>query len=482
MVVAQGIIAAAQIIYAAVSSRSFSSTTFGGFAAAISLQGLISLVTTSGLPSFVFRSEFVGSADRIFLRQTAACAGLLGALLYGAISLIWLPIFGPSGGEFTPLMMLSQFFAALAGVESAIMRRESHPVRDAVALGSASVGGVLIGLGLVLTLKSSWVLAASTVLIPVLLWAFSFGMRSRVAGSRSSVSARSITASQVLSYAVIVTRQNIGFFGIQQSPIWGLGLFAGSAPLGEYSRAATMTNTSFNALSAALLRGSQAQWRHLATREDFLRRLREVLAISLCAAFTPFAVLAVVGHDLLLIWLGDTWTDAADVVWILACATAAQVVFTVAANAAELRAMFSEVRTAQLWMLGGLVVPLIGLAVFRQLEWAGIAALASQATGLIYLLLALADRARRGMLLSLALRQVVVSGIVALFAGAVLCMVNGLGWRFLFGGRVTAICTALLVAVVVALVTLPLSPAHQVLLVRSRRYAAIWRSIHRLGK
>lgn len=384
MLLAQMLTSGGQLAYAALTARAFPPALFGAFAAALSLQGIITLLTTTGLPSYVLKQKCLSYRSARGIRWLALAGGGIACALFLALSTPWLAILRASAGDvFIPVLAVAQGLTPIAAVESSIMRRSGKSYLDATNLFSAFLVANGTGAALIVMNGQSWTLAIAAAIYPVALYLGSILLNRSALPDGDTVMIR-----EVLSFSRKITAQNVVFLVLQQLPSWVLSGRAGAASLGHFSRAATLTGMPATAISTAINRGLQPHWRKLSDSNTD-RAIRDSVILASAVSFPLFAVLAVQAEPLIQLWLGPMWSESASFVPLLAVAYGLSIPFTVVANSSEMRGLFRPVRIAQLAMAIGLVPGLAVLFVSGQPMWAGAGMALSQVLGMLTLLIQL---------------------------------------------------------------------------------------------
>lgn len=382
MIGAQFVVSGGQFIYSAVTARLFTPTEFGGFAAALSLQGLLILLTTTGLPSIVLRERSLSQTDVIAVRVYAGVGGLLAASVFFLLSPAWLVLLNaPSGQQYIGLLTIALGLGPFAALESALLRREARPVADSASIILAFGVPAVVAVIAAFTTREAWVLALTTALSPIVLFA--------AAGTARKASYRAGGPQRhrdLLRFASTLSVQNVVFLVIGQAPGWLVSAVLGAGSLGQYSRANTLAGMPSTALSTALNRALQPHWWKLEAAEPTKRAIRDTAILAGSLSFPIFAVLAAVGSDLSVLWLGPGWESASQLVPWLAVSFGLQVPFTLLASSLEMRGIFWPVRFSQLGLATGLGIGLTAFFFTRDIRVAAMATALSQMLGLITLI------------------------------------------------------------------------------------------------
>lgn len=381
MLGAQLVVSGGQFLYSGVTARLFTPTEFGGFAAALSLQGLLILLTTTGLPSIVLKERTLSRTDLVSVRVYAAVGGLLAATLFFFLSPLWLALLNaPSGQQYIGLLTIALALGPMAAIESALLRKEERPIADSITIIMAFVVPAAVAVIVALTVREAWAIALTTALGPLVL--FSAATTARKVGHQAPGPQRH---RELLGFASKLSTQNVVFLVVGQAPGWLVSAVLGAGSLGQYSRANTLAGMPSTALSTALNRAIQPHWWKLEEVETTKRAIRDTAILAGSVSFPIFAVLAAVGPDLSVLWLGPGWESASLLVPWLAISFGLQVPFTILANSLEMRGLFRPVRFAQLGLVAGLGIGFLAFFATRDVRVAAMATVLSQLVGLIVL-------------------------------------------------------------------------------------------------
>ncbi|WP_407710460.1 lipopolysaccharide biosynthesis protein [Arthrobacter nitrophenolicus] len=384
MLLAQLLTSGGQLLYAALTARAFPPALFGAFTAALSLQGILTLMTTTGLPSFVLKQKLLSRRSAGRVRWMALAGGACASGLFLTLIFPWLHVLGATEGTiFIPLLLVSQLLAPIATTESSILRREGKSHVDALSLVGAFTVANGTGAFLIARTAEPWTLGLATAVYPAALF-----LLARVLNNTSlpvgEVSQGSV--SEILSFSRKISAQNVIFYMLQQMPSWFTSARAGTESLGYFSRAATLAGMPAGAASTGINRALQPHWRKLGDAEQADRVIKEAGILTAALSFPLFGLLAANGKQVIYLWLGPNWTESADYVPLLAFSFGLAVPFVVLANSAEMRGLFRPLRRAQLAMAVGLCPPLLVLLLTGQALWAAGALALSQCCGLLTLI------------------------------------------------------------------------------------------------
>ncbi len=342
----------AQFIVGGITARIFSPEVFGGFAAALSLQAIFTMASTTGVPSYVLMRPELSRGDLFRLR----CWTLTGAVTTAALLWLTLPAWlnllrAGEVPEFRTLLALTQLIAPSASLEMALVRRQRRAAYDAAVYGGAGVAGLGASAWLAITTGAPQALVVAPLLAAVLALPSAIIAQGKFRMGETSRPALQ-TPREVGRYLASVSGLNGIHFAIAQIPIWVLSIGFGARILGFYSRASTLTGAAANGIGTSLLRAVQPYWRDRAPGDALDRALSDALRVSTGISFPFFAVVAVLAPDIFPLWLGPGWEIAGKLAIPLSLAGAFQIPYMVISNAFELRAWFRPIRDAQLVMLG----------------------------------------------------------------------------------------------------------------------------------
>lgn len=372
------IISAGQLVYAALTARLFTPAEFGGFAAALSLMGILSLLTTTGLPSFVLKESELGSRAILTIRLCGLLGGVLSAAVFIVLVPGWLLILrAPEGHMYIGLLAVGQAIGPSAAIEAALLRRELQPKKDALALLVSFVLASGCGIVMALHLRQSWTLAA-VVATQSLLLAF----LSRLFQTQKHAQGSPLFYRTIVDFTRNITAQNTGFFLLQRLPEWIVSASLGSSALGQFTRGAALAQMPATALNAALGRAMQPYWRLISQPHVADRAMNDAATLSAGIAFPVFGIVAVNAGALVDLWLGDGWEQAGALATLLAIGAGFAVPFSGLASGQEMRGNFKPVRRAQWSMAGSLFIPVLFLFTTHSIWWAAAAVTISTFVGL----------------------------------------------------------------------------------------------------
>ena len=351
----------AQFAYSGLTARIFRPADFGGLAGAFSLQALLILLTTIGLPSFVLMKAEFTRQDIVRVRGTAFVGGAVAAGLLLAIGPVWLRVLGvPEGLIYLPLLAVGIVVNALATAESALFRREARLRADAVMLLATSMLGIASAAVMAVVTRDQRALAVAPLVTALATLAVS-----RLARRAHYSQSAGAGWGEILRYTARVSGQNVVLYLIRETPSWAMGRVFGAATLGQMNRGQGLTYMPSLGLANAFARVMQPHWRTINQPGDLSRTRRDAVTITGSAAFPVFAIVAALSAEIVVLWLGPGWELAAALVPALAVAAAVHVPFQVLVHSFEMRAQFREVRAVLLLRLA-VLVGAIGAAVLLQ--------------------------------------------------------------------------------------------------------------------
>lgn len=367
-----------QLVYAGVTARLFTPAEFGGFAAALSLMGVLALLTTTGLPSFVLKEPHLSKRAVARIRLIGAFGGVLSSAVFVSLMPYWLLILrAPEGQSFLYLLALGQALGPSSAIESALLRRELQPRRDAFTLLLSFLLSSAFSLVLAITLRESWVLGIAVALQPAIL-----GISARFLQKEVYTSQEILDFRTVFRFTRRITAQNTGFFLLQKVPEWMVSSSLGSGALGQYVKGSSLAQMPASALSSALNRAMQPHWRLIKVPGIADRALSDAAILAAGIAFPIFGIVAANAGAIVDLWLGDGWEQAGALATFMAIGAGLAVPFASLANGQEMRGNFKHVRRAQWSMALALIGPLAFLLLTRELLWSAAAAAISPCVGL----------------------------------------------------------------------------------------------------
>lgn len=377
--VVQVILVVGQIAIGAVTARIFAPEVFGGFFAAIALEGLLVLIAGTGMASFVLKETRLRAAQLRGIRIATLVAAVSAGVAYALLAPLWLTwLKSPSGAVFIPFVTATTIVAPLAALESALLRREGRNRADAIIIGTAFVlaNGTMVALAM--AFREPWALAVGIAIQPFVIWSLSFALR------RERYRARGVAPLvEWAPYAARVTAQNLAYMALFATPGIAIGAGAGASELGQYSRANSATQMSGSALTTALVRAVEPHWRKLTDRIAAAHAASDAAVLAGSAGFTTFGLLAALGTPLMALWLGPGWLSAGEFVSWLAIGVACSPSFVILSNFLEMRGELRRVRPAQIAMGIGLAAGIAGYVWSSEIRMVFAGFILSQVLGLL---------------------------------------------------------------------------------------------------
>jgi len=380
--VAQVAMIVGQFGLGAVTARVFAPEVFGWYAAALSLQAIFVMATTTGVPSYVLMRPHLSHGDVARMRAWTAIAALVTAGAFWVVLPWWLELLrAPGGVVFAPVLAVAQCLTPPAALELALVRRQRKSGADAAIYGGAGLAGLIVAAVATIQTQAPQSLAAAPLIaafltLPLALLAQGRGRRGDAVGPALE------PARKTVRYLAGVSGVNAVHFTITQIPTWVLSTTFGPRILGFYSRATSLTSTAASGVSTSLMRVVQPYWRDREPGPSLERALSDALRVSSGIAISLFSVVAVLAPDFVAVWLGEGWEIAGRFAIPLALGAAAQVPFAVLTGAYEMKARLRAVRNAQVAMLalGGLgaagaaagLDSLAVVSIFAAMPWAGL--------------------------------------------------------------------------------------------------------------
>lgn len=349
--IAQALLVVGQFISAGITARIFAPEIFGGFAAALSLQAIFVMATTTGVPSYVLMRPKLSHGDVRRMRVWTAVAAVTTAGLFTVALPWWLVLLNaPSGIEFVAILALSQCITPLAVLELTLLRRQRKLSLDAVIFGSAGLAGLIVATTVAVFTRAPNSLAMAPLVNSALMLPLALAFQGRA--RRGEASGRPLERPrQAARYLAGVSGVNAVHFAITQIPIWVISVAFGSRTLGYHSRATSLTTTAATGIFNALARVIQPYWRDRAPGPALERALSDALRVTSGISFPLFSVVAVLAPSFVAVWLGEGWQTAGALAVPLALGAAVQVPFATITSAYEMKARLAPVRDAQVAML-----------------------------------------------------------------------------------------------------------------------------------
>lgn len=372
-----------QFIYSGFTGRMLEPQVFGAYAVALSATGLLPLLFSTGLSSFVLAADDLNINATQATMRLSWLSGCLGAtaLVVGAPLWSW-AWHAPAATSFSRILALQVLLAAPAAVSLARVRRAGNARADAFIQVVSTLSGLALG---VLALHVTDEPLSLTV-APIVGAAMNLFISQRVA--RPSSIHGPFRRKDVLAWTWRISRQNTFFFLLLSLPAWAVSVGTNPFLLGQFSRASLLAGLAATALSTALVRALSPSYRE-ARLGDLKGAVTDAATVAGGIAMPSFLLLAIIGGRIIEIWLGPGWQVAARIIPILALGYGINVIFTVLANAAEMLGRFREVRHAQYAMAVVGIALTVLLVVSGNLLVGASLILAMSAVGIVVLVAAL---------------------------------------------------------------------------------------------
>ncbi|MCR5977921.1 oligosaccharide flippase family protein [Gordonia jinghuaiqii] len=369
-----------QFVYSAFTARVLSPTDFGEFAIALSLYGLLNLPVSSAVVSVILSERDLSDATVFRMRVFAACGGLFAALLLLVVSGRCYELFGSLGSAiYTQVFVIALFAGPICALEGALFRRESHARIDAAIL----ITGYILSAGVAATVIYVTRDARGLALVPLISTAAGGLLSSICRDRRYSVVLRGASRTHLHGIGVMI--QNLGFLVLSLLPTWSLGFVAGPEPVGQFSRAASITITVSATVLGALYRVIAPVYRTV-DASRMRDAVGDMFLVAIPIIALPYITLAIVSPILIPIWLGPGWDPAIQLCAILSLGCIAQVLTGLVTNALEMLRNLSAVRVSIGSGLATMVAFLGALYFTHQPVWAAVAHSTSAWVGLFALL------------------------------------------------------------------------------------------------
>jgi lipopolysaccharide exporter len=456
LVGSQVVVTVVQVGTGAATARLLSPSAFGIFAAAIAITGLLGVVLTSATATAVLREHELTPARVWKLWAIAGAQGAVGAALTWFAAPAWSALYhSPSAGQLVHWLSIQVGLSPLATTSSALLRRERRSVADAVTQAGSVILGLVVGLAAVWTWREPVLLVVSPIVAAASLLVGTLVLRRVRYPWQAPDRAWSVRRANTQ-----IVLQNLYFFALSAVPIWLVSRVTDEHELGLFSRAAAIPSMVVAAVTVGLVRSVQPYYRSVAV-ENQGAALRDLVVMTGAVGIPVMTVVAACANPLITVWLGANWVDGAKYAPAVAAGSAAYLMFTLLANAAETLSYLREVRVAQVAMLPALVAVTVVAFVLGSAQVAATTMLVVALPGLVALTRVLV---RRGLaqlqgLLPAAATQLGVGLVIGVVGWACARSTEGLGsW-------VSLLLSGALVGVLF-LVTLPLRPEWAVL--RSR--------------
>lgn len=386
LAIGQVVVVIAQLMYGAITARILSPGAFGAFAIAVSATGVVSILLTTGLPTYLLSSrELTASSVSAAVSISIVSGGVAaGVLILGAPT--WAALWNAPGSVYPMrLLSLQTVLAAPGAVQMALLRREQRSGWDAVGQTVPAVVGFACGAALAVVTRSEESLVAAPILTSVTAFAMAFLLRKHRFGL-----AMPAGASAILRLNRRVSTQNLFFFILTSVPIWVVSLSSSERDLGFFTRAVVIPGMASVALTLTLTRALQPYYRHITRGPQLRAALVDAAVVAATLSLPAFFGLSVLAPQVIDVWLGAGWAPSASVLSPLAVGYGLYVIFAVLSNAAEFLMLLDQVRVAQLAMVPSVAALVVVTLVTSDVMWAAWIMAAMSICGLLTLVWALA--------------------------------------------------------------------------------------------
>jgi PST family polysaccharide transporter len=350
----QVVVVVAQLVYAGSASRLVEPEAFGSYAIALALMPLISLATSAGLGNAAARMP---TADEQSLRGLVSIALLLGAVGSTATLFLaepWARLWGsPLAAESIRWSALVAFLTPLTVLLGGIMQREGRFQSGAVARTLAALGAMPVGYFVVRHFRSAPSLLATNLAIVV------FQMTLLTLSRRGVLWPGRLSKAALghLKFGSKVTVSNLFWYASTNVPFLALGRSLGADALGNWNRAATVSQVPVEMVQQAMAQALYPEFRHDITDNARAQRVwPDLLAITAWIAFPLAALLAAVLPWLMPFLLGNDWESATRLAPWIAVIAGTSVPVTVLGMALEATSRFRSIWPS---LIFGLVVATI---------------------------------------------------------------------------------------------------------------------------
>ncbi|MFD7443121.1 oligosaccharide flippase family protein [Streptomyces sp. NPDC059909] len=349
-----------QLGYTAYTGRTVSAAAFGAFASALSIAQLMGYFANAGLANTVLCSSKLSRDLLMATLRLGMLSGILSFAVVEATAPLWAELWNaPQAGALLRLLGCQFLVLPAAAVSTAGLRRLLEQRAAVLVEIAAQFAGLLTG---ALLLANGWNpmgLAAAPVATQLCVAVLAGALVARrlpPGGGRPT--GRPVCLRELAGTSGFVAAHQLAQYVTNTVPLWAVGALIGPAAAGYYSRATLFTGLLLTMLAAGLTRvttpaltrvrtntlrgdgtsGSHANEGHAThvpapQRNEppaFRRAVTDVLLVASALSFMPFAFLAGIGPDALMLLLGPEWTTAARLVPLLCVFSAAALVYAVA--------------------------------------------------------------------------------------------------------------------------------------------------------
>lgn len=366
----------AQFGYAAITSRLVGPSTFGSYAIALSVSGLVTLLAAGGTAQAVAR---MGELEPKRLHALGVFAILVGIVSAGAVWLtspFWAELWGDSQSRpVIQLLAISSFVAPLVGVSTSVMRRQGSFRELAILTFSSNLVGMIFGSLAVLHFRSGASLAVSAIIAQSLLLIGSLLLTERLLWGFASVG----HARQEVFYSANLTTVKLAEYLIGNLVKFSTSRWLGPAYFGFWNRADMLATLPFQQVQNALLQAISPEFRHDVRAPERAFRVWTDLLILVAWFVLPASAVAAVAFPILVPFLfGPGWQIAASLTVPLAIAAGLQTVSTVLSSAVEALGRFKWMWATSAALIALQLAGAAALIVFRSIDVAMACVIATQ--------------------------------------------------------------------------------------------------------
>lgn len=373
---AQAISVLVQFAYAAITSRYVAPAGFGAYAIALSVAGLVALLSSGGIAQSVARMT---ELDRPHIRALVSYALILGG---GAAAFVWLssPFWASAWGDVsaTPVirwLAVSSFVAPLSGIATTLMRRKGSFRALALIALLSNLVGMGAGAIAVIEFKSASALVMSSIVAQLLLVLGALSLTggdlwglARLKRARNEVRfSGHLTAIKFVEYLI----GNITKFSTSRA--------IGSSYFGYWNRADVLTSVPFQQVQVALIQAISPEFRHDIGNAERARHVWTDLLILVAWFALPLSALAaVIMPALVPIFFGPGWTITSALVVPLALSAGLQMMSMVLSSAVETLGRFSWMWITSALLLAVQVAGAMSVFVYQDIIFAMVALIVTQ--------------------------------------------------------------------------------------------------------
>lgn len=348
-----------QLGYTSVTSHVIAPRQFGGYAVAILVVSLVTLLSNGGLGPAVTRMTELHRGRLINLMTFGIVLGAVIAIFTLLTAGFWAAFWGnPSAALLIRLLTVSVLLSPLAALVSGLIRRLGNFRTLAALTFGANAVGMLFGAAAAVVLRDGAALVVSPIVAQLGLVVGGYlstrsllvGLPRRRHGLEDARFGLQLTGQSLMSYVIL----NAG--------PWSIAQFMGAAPIGQWNRADALTTSPSYQLQNAVNSTLAPEFRHDIDNGDRARRVWTDL-LALCAWFSlPVGVVvATVVPFLIPHLLGPRWDAAVQIAAVLGIAGGVKITVSVLGGALETVGRFRALWVIQVVLLIA-QVPVIGAA------------------------------------------------------------------------------------------------------------------------